>query len=616
MSRNDEVADRFEEFAARLEATGVEYKPQSYRRAAENVRAHTESVESLVAGDGEGVAAIEGVGEALAAKIVEYVETGDIAELEELRAELPVEMGALTNVEGVGPKTVGTLYDELGVEDLDDLETAASEEWIREIGGFGATSEENIRSGIEFAREANERSLLGDARPLGEELKEYVADGADGAVERCELAGSLRRWRETIGDVDLLVASDDPEAVVERFTAWDRAETVIEAGTSKASLRANGVRMDLRVVVPEEFGSALQYFTGSRDHNIGVRNRAIERDLKVNEYGVFDVSERRSDGPSDSSDDVSDGEDPDAGERTDGSRTSSDQRSDGRQRVGERVAGETEAGMYEAVGLPHIPPELREDSGEIDAAVAGELPDLVDADAARGDLHVHTEWSDGKCGIEEMIAGAAEFGHEYLAITDHASGPGIVADTGLSDDDLREQRDAIEDAAAAVDADIEVLRGVEANIDADGGVSVGERVLDDLDLVVASPHSGLDGDGTDRIVAAIEHPSVDVIGHPTGRYLNRRPGHELDFERVATAAAEHGVALEVNANPQRLDLSGGAVRTAIEAGATIVIDTDAHRPANYELLRYGVHTARRGWAEADDVLNARDSDGLRAFLAD
>ncbi|EMA44217.1 PHP domain-containing protein [Halococcus saccharolyticus] len=599
MSRNDELADRFEEFADRLEATGVEYKPQSYRRAAENVRAYPESVESLVADGGDGVEAIEGVGEALAAKIVEYVETGAIEELEELRTELPVDMATLTSVEGVGPKTVGTLYDELGVEDLDDLETVAREEKIREISGFGATSEENILAGIEFARQANERSLLGDARPLGEALMEYVAGGADGAVERCELGGSLRRWRETIGDVDLLVASDDPGSVVERFTDWDRADAVIEAGTSKASLRANGVRMDLRVVVPKEFGSALQYFTGSRDHNIGVRNRAIERDLKVNEYGVFDVSELGSDGSSDESDGVSDVDDPESG-----------------QRVGERVAGETEAGMYEAVDLPPIPPELREDSGEIDAAAAGDLPVLVELDAVRGDLHVHTDWSDGKHSIEEMIADAAEFGHEYVCITDHASGPGIVADTGLADDDLREQRGAIEDATAAVDADIDVLCGVEANIDADGGVSVGDEVLDDLDLVVASPHSGLDGDGTDRLVTAIEHPHVDVIGHPTGRYLNRRPGLDLDFERVAHAAAEHGVALEVNANPHRLDLSGGAVRTAIEAGATITVDTDAHRPASYELLRYGVHTARRGWAEVDDVLNARDAAGLRAFLAD
>lgn len=579
MSRNDEVAGLFEEFADRLEATGVEYKPQSYRRAAENIRAHPEAIESLADEGQTAVEAIEGVGDALSSKVVEYTETGEIEELEALREELPVDMNALTSVEGVGPKTVGTLYERLGVEDLDDLETAARDERIRELDGFGAKSEANIRSGIAFARQARERSLLGEARPLGEDLRAYL-DRSE-TVTDCELAGSLRRWRETIGDVDVLVASDDPDAIVERFVEWDRAETVIEAGDSKASLRANGVRMDLRVVAQTEFGSALQYFTGSRDHNIGFRNRAIERDLKVNEYGVFDVS---------------DVEDP-----------------DGSQRVGERVAGDTEEGMYEAVGLPWIPPELREDGGELAAAAADELPALLDESDVRGDLHVHTDWSDGGQSIEEMVASAAAFGHEYVAITDHASGPGIVADTGLTDERLEEQRETIEAAREAVEG-CAVLRGVEANIDVDGEISVSEDVLETLDLVVASPHSGLDGDGTDRIVAAIEHPHVDVIGHPTGRYLNRRSGLDLDFETIGAAAAEHGVALEVNANPRRLDLSGGAVRTVIEAGATIVIDTDAHRPANYDLLQYGVHTARRGWAEAGDVLNACDLDGLREFL--
>ncbi|EMA51470.1 DNA polymerase/3'-5' exonuclease PolX [Halococcus thailandensis] len=578
MNDNDAVADRFEEFADRLEATGVEYKPQSYRRAAENVRAHPESVASLVADGTDAVEGIEGVGDALAAKIVEYVETGEIEELEELRDELPVEMAALTRVEGVGPKTVGTLYEELGVEDLDDLETAAREERIQEIDGFGAKTEENILSGIDFARQAGERSLLGDARPLGEELKAYVSES--GAVADAEIAGSLRRWRETIGDVDLLVASDEPETVIERFTDWDDRDEIIEAGSSKASIRSEGMRVDLRVVVPEEFGSALQYFSGSRDHNIGFRNRAIERGLKVNEYGVFDVSRV---------DDI-----------------------EADQRVGERVAGDTEEGMYDAVGLPWIPPELREDGGELAAAADGDLPDLLAEDDIHGDLHVHSGWSDGDDTIAEMVTAAAEFGHEYLAITDHASGPGIVADMGLDDADLASQREAIE--SAAENADIEVLAGVEANIEADGGLSVGESVLEELDVVVASPHSGLDGDGTERIVGAIEQSHVDIIGHPTGRYLNRRTGLELDFERIAEAAAEHGVALEVNANPRRLDLSGGAVRTAIEAGATIAIDTDAHQPASYDLLRYGVHTARRGWAETGDVLNARDYDGLRKFL--
>ncbi|HET7323376.1 MAG TPA: PHP domain-containing protein, partial [Halococcus sp.] len=243
----------------------------------------------------------------------------------------------------------------------------------------------------------------------------------------------------------------------------------------------------------------------------------------------------------------------------------------------------------------------------------GELPDLLSVEDVRGDLHTHSDWSDGGNTVEEMVAGAVEFGHDYLAITDHASGPGIVSATGLSDDELREQREAIEGAAA--EADIEVLAGVEANIDSEGGISVGEDVLAELDIVVASPHSALDGDGTDRIIHAIEHPHVDVIGHPTGRYLNQRAGLDLDFETVGKAAAEHGVALEVNANPRRLDLSGGAVRTALEAGAVVVIDTDAHRPGNYELLQYGVHTARRGWAETEDVLNTRDIEGLFDFLS-
>jgi DNA polymerase (family X) len=595
MSRNDEIADRFEEFADRLEATGVEYKPQSYRRAAENIRAHPGAIESLAAEGQDAVEEIEGVGDALSSKVVEYVETGEIEELEELRAELPVDMAALTRVEGVGPKTVGTLYDELGVEDLDDLEAAAEAERIREVEGFGAKTEENILSGIEFARQASQRSLLGDARPVGEDLRGYMV-GSE-AVTECELAGSLRRWRETIGDVDLLVASEDPEPVIERFVDWERAERVIESGTTKASLRANGVRVDLRVVVPEEFGGALQYFTGSRDHNIGFRNRAIDQDLKVNEYGVFDVSELGSDGSSDVSDGVSEVEDIEAG-----------------QRVGERVAGETESGVYEAVGLPWVPPELREDSGELAAAADGDLPDLLEESEIRGDLHTHTDASDGKATIEEMVAGAAEFGHDYLAITDHASGPGVVADTGVEDDDLLDHSEAIHEVGEL--ADIEVFAGVEANIDAEGGVSVRDDVLERLDIVVASPHSGLDGDGTQRVIAAIEHPEVDIVGHPTGRYLNQRAGLELDFEAVAEAAATNGVALEVNANPRRLDLSGGAVGTAIEAGATVVVDTDAHRPASYDLVRYGVHTARRGWAEADDVLNARDVEGLRAFLAE
>jgi DNA polymerase (family 10) len=579
MSRNAEIAALLEEFADHLEARDVDYKPNSYRRAADSVRGHTVAVETLrEEGGEEAIKEIEDVGDAIASKIVEYLDTGEIEELEELREGLPVEMDALTAVEGVGPKTVKALYDALDVETLEDLEAAAEAGEIREVKGFGAKTEENILEAIPFARESRARSLLGEARPVADRVLAFF-ESLD-AVDRVDVAGSLRRWRPTIGDIDVLVGSDDADAVIEAFESWEEAGTVIEAGTSKASVRKNGMRVDLRVVVDEEFGTALQYFTGSKDHNVAVRNRAIEMGLKVNEYGVFDISEV---------------DDPDAG-----------------QRVGERVAGKTEEGVYDALDMAWMAPELRENRGEVDAAASGGLPDLLTTDDVRGDLHLHTEHSDGETTIEAMADAAADFGHDYISVADHATGPGMVGGVGLTDEELRDQ---IEEIRAVDDTvDIDVFAGVEANIDADGGVSVGEDVLAELDCVVASPHSGLDGDGTDRIVTAIEHPEVDIIGHPTGRLLNQRPGLDLDIERVAEAAADNGTALELNADPHRLDLRSSNVKVAIEAGATIAIDTDAHRPGAYDSIRYGVHTARRGWAEADDVLNTRDADGVREFL--
>jgi DNA polymerase (family 10) len=578
MSRNDEVARRLEAFADLLEAQDVAYKPRTYRRAAENIRDYPGDVAALAEDGEDAVAEIDGVGDAISSKVVEYLETGEIEELDALRAELPVEMNALTRVEGVGPKTVGTLYEALGVQTLDDLESAARAEEIREVSGFGPTTERNIRDGIEFARTAHERQLLDRARPRGERVRRALLEHE--AVERCELAGSIRRWKPTVGDVDVLVGSDDPAGVVEAFTDLEFADEVIEAGTSKASLRIERVRVDLRVVDDGEFGAAVQYFTGSKQHNVAVRNRALDRDLKVNEYGIFDVSAV---------------EDPDSG-----------------QRVGQRVAGAEEGGMYDALGMEWVPPELREDRGEVEAAAAGELPDLLDRSDVRGDLHTHTEWSDGGNSIEELVEAATAFGHEYIAVTDHASGPGILSGVGLDDDELSEQIDRVE--TAREDAEIEVFAGVEANIEADGGISVGEDVLTALDLVVASPHSGLDGDGTERLIEAASHPEVDILGHPSGRRLNQRSGLDLDVERLATVAADHETALEINADPGRLDLSGQAVKQTVEAGATVVIDTDAHEPASFEHVRYGVHTARRGWAEAEDVLNTRPAGEVRAFL--
>ena len=593
MSRNDEVATRLEEFADLLEATGVEYKPTAYRRAAENVRDHPAPIEGLAAEGENAVAEIDRVGDAIAAKVVEYVETGEIEELTELREELPVDMAGLTAVEGVGPKTVGSLYDALGITDLDELEAAAEAGEIQEVSGFGAKTEQNILDRIPFAREARERTRLGDARPLADDALAHLAD--HDAVESAEVCGSIRRWKATIGDVDVLVASDEREPVVEAFTEWDAADATIEAGTGKASVRADGTRVDLRVVDPDEFGAALQYFTGSRAHNVAVRNRAIDRDLKLNEYGLFDVSDvddADADGAA-----GADAEEPDA------------------TRAGERVAGADEDAVYRALDLDPIPPELREDRGEVEAAAEGRLPLLVGEGDLRGDLHTHTDWSDGAFSIAEMAAAAAERGYDYHVVTDHATGPGMVGGVGLDEAAIEEQAAAV--AEAADEAEIPIFHGIEANIGADGGLSTDDETLAALDVVVASPHAALGQDAeaaTERLVAAVEHPHVDVLGHPTGRLINERPGLDPDVETVAAAAAAAGTAVEVNANPARLDADGEFVRAAVEAGATIAIDTDAHAPRELDNARYGIHTARRGWAETADVLNARSPDGLRSFL--
>jgi len=589
MRSNDAVARLLVEFADRLEATGVEYKPNAYRRAAENIADHPEPIDQLAETGEDAVAEIDRVGDAIASKVVEYVETGSIDELEDLRDSLPVEMAALTSVEGVGPKTVGTLYEALGITTLDELAAAAEAGEIQEVTGFGAKTEQNIRENIPFARQSQQRERLGAARPVADDLCAYL-DTLD-TVARVDVAGSIRRWKDTIGDVDVLVASDDSEAVVAGFTEWSDAADVIEAGSHKASLRADGVRVDLRVVVPEEFGAALQYFTGSKDHNVRLRNRAIARDYKLNEYGLFDISDLDTDA-ADTNSDTADS-----------------------QRAGVKLAGQSEAAMYEELGLAWIPPELREDTGEIDAAAEGALPTLVETGDINGDCHTHSEWSDGGNSIEEMVAAAADRGNDFHCVTDHATGPGIIEGIGLDDDALREQMAAVD--AVAADSDITVFHGVETNIAADGSLSTDDELLAELDIVVASPHSALDQDtdaATDRLCQAATHPSVDVIGHPTGRLLNSRAGLSVDMTRLAETAAAADTALEINATPARLDLAGEAVRAVVEAGGTVAINTDAHSPAELDNRRYGVKTARRGWVEPTDVLNAKPSSELRAFL--
>lgn len=570
---NAEIADVLYEFADRLEADDVEYKPSTYRRAADNVADHPTAVTDLANEGADALQEIDRVGKSIAGKIVEFVETGSIEELEALRGDMPVEFEELTRVEGVGPKTVGTLYRELDVQTLTDLERVAQNGEIQELDGFGKKSEQNILDGIGFARESRERELLGDALPVADDLIGNLE--ATAAVDSIDVAGSIRRRRPTIGDVDVLVATTDPDQVVDAFLAL--GDETIQAGTEKASMRRGGIQCDLRVVAPEEWGSALQYFTGSKEHNVQLRNYALEQDISLNEYGAYDISEAPNDEP----------------------------------REGHRIAGDTEESMYAALDLPWIPPAIREATGEIEAAEADDLPELVETADLRGDCHVHTSDSDGAEPLEMMVEGAADVGHEYIAITDHASGPGILGSVGLSDAEITEQAERIRNYKP--DAPIEVFAGIETNIKANGELSTADAVLADLDIVVAAPHSALNGDATDRLITAVEHPHVDILGHPSGRLLNQREGMEFDPAALGKAAAAAGTALEINADPARLDLWGSAVKAAIEHGAMVAINTDAHAHSGYTTRRLGVAMARRGWAEPADVLNTRNVDGIRSF---
>ena len=559
MTERDEIASVLEEFADRLEAKGVEYKPRAYRDAAESVR--EASPDEL-----EEPTEIPDVGEAIAAKVEQFRETGQVEELEELREEMPVDIEALTRVEGVGPKTAGKLYEALGVTDLRELEEAARKGRVRNVSGFGEKTEQNILEGIEFARQSERRTPLGESLPRARELVERVEEVV--GVERAVAAGSVRRGKETTGDIDIVVVSTDREATANAVTEWE--VEVIQRGDRKTSFRRDGEEVDLHLVKKEEFGSALQYFTGSKDHNVETRDVAIEEGLKLNEYGVWDSE-------------------------------------------GGRVAGGTEEEVYEALGMEYVPPELREDRGEVEAALEGNLPELVTVDDVLGELHSHTERTDGGATLEEMVEGAVERGLDYLAVTEHTEALGVVG--GLSDEELL---GLAEDVRALEEkTDIRVFAGAESNILKDGSLDVGDEVLAELEVVVASVHSGMGMDteeATERLVSAVRHSEVDILGHPSGRLINSREGYDYDLGAVLDAAEEEGVALEVNANPRRLDIRDTQVRRCVERGVPVAVNTDAHTPSDLGYVEYGVATARRGWAEKDDVVNAWTAEELEGWL--
>ncbi|MEN3009733.1 MAG: DNA polymerase/3'-5' exonuclease PolX [Candidatus Bipolaricaulaceae bacterium] len=564
--KNRLVAKILYEVADLLELEGVEFKPRAYRRAAQAVESCPIPIEDLV--EQGRLHELPGVGESIAKKIEEIVKTGKLSLHEELKAKLPVDLYGLTQVEGVGPKTVKLLYEALGVRTLEDLERAAREGKIREVKGLGPKIEEKILRGLQEARGTEKRELLGYALPLARSLCQRLL--ATGLFQRVEPAGSLRRGKETVGDLDLLAVSDRPEEAARAFCALPEVEEVLAQGPKKSSVRLQGgLQADLRIVPEESFGAALQYFTGSQAHNIRLRERAAARGWKLNEYGLFDAHDRL-------------------------------------------IAGRTEEEIYRALGLAWIPPELREDQGEIQAAEVGALPKLVERAAILADLHVHTDWSDGKMDLWAAVEAARARGLRYIAITDHLRFAQAIP--GLSPDDLRRQIEAIRRLNETL-KDVRLLCGVEANIGKDGAVDVPRDLLSELDLVIASVHTHFrlsKKEMTERLVRAVEDEGVDVLGHPTGRLIGERPAYEADWDEVFRRAAKAGTALEVNANPQRLDLPADLIRRALEYGVRFVLGTDAHAPEHLDFLEYGVLTLRRGWAEAEDVLNTLP---VEAFLA-
>ncbi len=571
MASNARIAADLDEIADLLELQDANpFRVRAYRNAARTVRDADAPIRARVEAN-EDLRELPGIGKDIAAQIVRKVEGHEMEPLAELRGKVPRGLLDVVRVPGVGPKKARALWSELGVASLDALDAAARAGRIEGLKGFGAKTQERIVQGVASVRRFAERRRRADAEAALTPLLAWLRE--DDAVARLEVAGSFRRGRDTVGDVDLLVVSDEPAAVMARFRAYEEVERVLGSGESKTSLvLADGLQVDLRAVEAAAFGAALLYFTGSKAHNVRLRQRAQERDATLNEYGLW---------------------------TEDGT---------------ERIAGASEADVYEALGLPWIAPELREDRGEIEAAEERRLPRLIRTDDIVADLHTHSDWSDGSASLREMQEAAAARGLEVLAVTDHS--PALKMTGGLDRDKLLRQWEAL-DRLDGVVPGLTVLRGMEVDILADGTLDMDDDLLERMDVVVVSVHGRFELDEarqTERVVTALAHPSVNVLGHPTGRLLGQRDGFAIDLDAVIRAAREHDVALEINAHPARLDLDDRWARVAAQAGVQVSINTDAHAPSELGLLPHGVLQARRAWLEPRQVINAWPLSRLRRFL--
>ena len=574
MITNRQIADLFDTIADMLEIKGeIIHRVLAYRRAAESIRDYPRDLR-VVAAEG-GLAELPNVGKVIAEKIEELLETGKLEFYERLSAEVPPGVVEILHVGGVGPKKAKMFWQDAGIITLDQLEAAARSGSLRTLPGMGAKSEAAILAGIESlrARAANPRQRLGVALPAAESILALLL--AVPGVTNGTIAGSIRRGRPTIGDVDLLVTAADSAPVMDAFVRMDSVSRILGHGPSKSSVElVNGLQVDLRVLPAERWGTALSYFTGSKDHNVRLRQRALDHGLSLNEH-AFTLQ--------------------------DGS--------------GSEILCASEAEVYQQLGLPYIPPELREDMGEVEAAEAGRLPELIRLEDIQADLHMHTTWSDGTASIREMALAAKARGRRYIVITDHSPSSAIA--NGLSIERLLAQHDEVRQVDAEMNGEIRVLHGTEMDIRADGTLDFPDEVLEKLDFVVASLHASLRQPReqiTARVLNAIRNPHVDVIGHPRGQLILERDPADLDMDAVIAAAAEYQTALEINANPARLDLEAPLARLAAGRGVLITIDTDAHAGYEMDNMRYGVLTARRAWLTAANVLNTWPFDEFERWL--
>jgi DNA polymerase (family 10) len=572
--KNREIAQIFADVAEMLSIRGDKiHRILAYRRAAESIAELGRDINQIAA---EGtLTEIPGIGKTLADKVEEMLTTGQLQFYEKLAQEIPLSLLEMLRVEGLGPKRVKQIYEVLGVTTLAELTAVAQQGQLRDLPGMGAKSEAKILAGIEaLARHGDDRTPIGEAWPVAQAILMELVQVS--GVTETAVAGSLRRMKETIGDIDLLVAAADPEPVMERFCTLDVVESIVGRGPTKSRIvLLNGLGVDLRVLPAERWGTLLSYFSGSKDHNVRLRELALKQGLSLNEHAFT---------PQDG---------------------------------GAEILCADEEAVYGTLNLPYIPPTLREDRGEIEAAQRGELPKLVQLADIRSDLHMHTTWSDGKVSILEMAKTAQARGFSYIVITDHSVSLGIA--NGLSIERLRQQAVEIRAADAEMGPDFRVLHGTEMEIKADGTLDFPDDVLAELDFVIASLHTSLSQPReqvTQRMLNAINNPHVDMIAHPTGRLLPDRPGADLDIDAILAAAAATNTILEINANPSRLDLRDVHVRRALELGVKIAINCDAHHPDQFDLLHYGVATAQRGWAEAHHIVNTWTIDDFLAFMGE